>query len=72
MVACYLAECGCQLMSPTALEIWDERHLLAVWSVGGNVRTCSEFRVILLFFFVFFCCRCCFHTRDAYERRTAS
>ena len=30
MVACYLAECSCQLMSPTALEIRAERHLLAV------------------------------------------
>lgn len=39
MVACYLAECSYQLMSPTATEIWDEREL---WSVGGNVRTCSK------------------------------
>ena len=30
MVDCYLAECSCQLMSPTAIEIWDERYLLAV------------------------------------------
>ena len=36
MVACYLAECGCQLTSSTALDI---RYLLAVGSVGGNVGT---------------------------------
>ena len=35
MVACYMAECGRQLMSPTAIEIRDERYLLAVWFVGG-------------------------------------
>ena len=45
MVACYLAECGCQLMNPTTLEMWDERYVLAVGSVGGNVRTCCKLRL---------------------------
>ena len=38
VVACHLAEHGCQPISPTALGIWDERDLLAVWLVGGNAR----------------------------------
>ena len=29
-------------MSPTALEIRDEKYLLAIWSVGGNMRAFSK------------------------------